>query len=328
MEPVAVALSLWCVAIAAASSGPPLPAVEWDAGDGRLALQHNGQVIWQLNFGSDAPKPFFHPLAPAGGPALTWQAPPDHPWHHGLWFSWKYIDGVNFWEEDAGTGRSPGLTAWDPPQISTHPDGSAQVEFRLRYEPDPGRAVLSERRLLDISPPGPDGGFYIDWTSVFEALAPEVLLDRTPIAGEPDGKAWGGYAGLSVRFAPMADAEIRTDNGDVSMPGELADVDAEAVDYSGVVDGPPCGIAIIQFPGNPLSPTPWYLIARPDVPFHYFSPAVLYRAPRTLTRGKPFTLRYRIYVHPGRWTVQQLRDARAALSTGPAPAAPSEGGTP
>ena len=29
---------------------------------------------------------------------MTADRPPDHIWHHGLWFSWKFINKVNYWE--------------------------------------------------------------------------------------------------------------------------------------------------------------------------------------------------------------------------------------
>ena len=38
--------------------------------------------------------------------------------------------------------------------------------------------------------------------STFTAAEADVLLDRTPIVGEPNGVAWGGYAGLSFRLVP------------------------------------------------------------------------------------------------------------------------------
>ena len=40
----------------------------------------------------------------------------------------------------------------------------------------------------------------IDYEYIFNPLIDEVILDRTPIEGEPEGKSWGGYAGLSIRF--------------------------------------------------------------------------------------------------------------------------------
>ncbi len=68
--------------------------------------------------------------APAGGPTstrcarrpahvLTRDAPDDHPWHHGLWFTIKFVDEDNFWEEMAPYG------------VLRH-DGPPEVEVRRR----------------------------------------------------------------------------------------------------------------------------------------------------------------------------------------------------
>ncbi|MBA7592916.1 Vitamin B12 transporter BtuB [subsurface metagenome] len=53
--------------------------------------------IWKFNFDKTEGKPYFHPLALEDGTPLTWLRPEDHPWHRGFWFSWKYINGLNYW---------------------------------------------------------------------------------------------------------------------------------------------------------------------------------------------------------------------------------------
>ena len=64
--------------------------------------------------------------------------------------------------------------------------------------------MLTEKRTLDVSPPSADGGYFIDWLGVFTAGDADVVLDRTPILGQPNGVAYGGYAGLSLRLAPRS----------------------------------------------------------------------------------------------------------------------------
>lgn len=293
----------------------PSRRIEWSEDSERLTLKVNGDTLWQFNYGDTAAKPYFHPLAPAGGPPLTWEAPPDHAWHHALWFSWKYINGVNFWEENPETGRAAGVTAWERPRFRTRRDGSAQIRLDLRYEPAPGRTALTERRTLSISPPDNEGEYSIDWKSVFTAREPEVVLDRTPIAGEPDGKAWGGYAGLSVRFSPMNDPRIHSDAAVVTLSDGKTNLDAPALDYSGVIDGQIYGVAILSLSGNSPCPTPWYVIGQSENSFYYFSPALLYRSARTLKKGEKLTLSYRIWVHPGEWDSGKLREALAESSS-------------
>jgi hypothetical protein len=69
----------------------------WQQEPGRVALVHRGgAVVWQFNHATNQAMPYFHPLALPGGPSLTWLSPPDHPWHYGLWFAWKFLNGKNY----------------------------------------------------------------------------------------------------------------------------------------------------------------------------------------------------------------------------------------
>lgn len=65
--------------------------------------------------------------------------------------------------------------------------------------------------------------YRIDWKSDFTACSAEdVVLDQTPIEGQPDGKSYGK---------------------------------AWSMDYSGLVGGRTAGIAIFEHPGNLNAPT-------------------------------------------------------------------------
>ena len=278
----------------------------WSRNDASLALALNGHVLWQYNYGASASKPFFHPLTLGTNPVLTMDAPSDHPWHHGLWFSWKYINGVNFWEENRESGQADGRTRWETPEIETSGDGSATIRMKLNYEIVPDGPVLTEARTIGISKANWLGGYTIQWDSLFTALASEVLLDRTPIEGEVDGKAWGGYAGLSVRLATVETPEIYTDLGLLPASDTQSNIDARALDISGLYEGRACGIAIVPGQEGARLPTPWYTITQPANDFFYVSPALLYRAPRTLKAGETLALHYKIVVHEGGWSEREI----------------------
>ncbi|MBM3311229.1 MAG: hypothetical protein FJY80_06955 [Candidatus Aminicenantes bacterium] len=78
-----------------------------------------------------------------------------------------------------------------------------------------------------------------------------------------------------------------------------------AVDYSVLLDSQPSGAAIFDLPGNPRSPTPWFVIKSAEMSF--FAPAILCYEPMTLQPGERVTLRYRVLVHSGRWDAARLR---------------------
>jgi type 1 glutamine amidotransferase len=290
---------------------PNMPAASsfaWNREAGSLALVRTGKVVWQFNYGASASKPCFHPVAVPGGPALTLNQPPDHRWHHALWFSWKFIDGVNYWEEDPKTGAAQGQTTWREPLIETRPDFSARIVMDLSYQPTNRQPVLTEHRVIEISPPDNGGTYRQDWTMTFTATDKDVDLDRTPLPGEPEGQPWGGYAGLSVRFAnEIKDARALTPRGKVEFAEGKYRGKAAAMDYTGVFEGREAGIAILDSAANINSPSPWYAIN--DNSMRYFSPAVIQYGPHRLNAGQSFTLHYRVVIHPGRWNREQLGEA-------------------
>jgi hypothetical protein len=166
---------------------------------------------------------------------------------------------------------------------------------------------MTERREVCVSAPEEDGSYHFDWTCTFTAGEQDVKLDRTPLEGEPGGQPWGGYAGLSVRLAKDL-TERRADTTDA--PVEFSQQSryrgkARAMDYHGLIDGRPVGVAVCDHPHNLNHPTPWYAIRSKTM--SYFSPAVLCYGPHTLEAGKRLALRYRVIAHPGRWNAERLR---------------------
>ncbi len=292
------------------------PRTGWERSDGELTRYENGEPLWRFRATPELATCYFDPLRPAGGPSLTWDAPPDHIWHHGLWFSWKFLNGLNYWESPE-SGLNEGLTEWDPPEFTPRDDGSATIRVAIRYVDPAGVTVLTEDRVIAVAAPDRLGGYTLDWHAAFTAGAHEVALDRTPILGEPDGVVWGGYAGLSLRMPNMADPRITTEAGPAAAPNGMGPIEAEALDYSGVVEGRRAGVAMTASPEHPVYPVTWYAIQQPEVPFYFFSPALLYRGPMRLASGERLELDYRIHVHHEAWDADALRAALGAHSRRP-----------
>ena len=157
----------------------------------------------------DAPRPYVHPLTTPAGAVLTVEAPADHPWHHALWFTIKFVNGENFWEEYGEFGTLRTIATKE----STSIDGSIQeVVARLRWNaPDGKTARVSETRTIRTIPVDADA-YAIDWTESLQFPVNEpvtdTVLDRTPFT------TWGGYGGLTFRGAPdFTDTVIRLADG-------------------------------------------------------------------------------------------------------------------
>ena len=272
----------------------------WIQSDTTLSLINNSDLIWQYNFNNRFGKPYFHPVRVKNS-TLTCVSPPDHPWHLGLWFSWKFINGVNYWEylddfksEETGY-KSAGITKLQKIDILKNPGYSANIRMELQYHPAGGDVVMMEKRNISISPPFSNGSYFIDYENIFNPLIDEVVLDRTPPEGEPEGKSWGGYAGLSIRF-----------NQDCTSPEIIVPSDSENYKknnwlYMGLntLTGEKAGICILQNLKFTTPKTSWYVINDPEIPFFYYSPAVLFGGKIVLKKGEALHLKYRVWILPG-----------------------------
>lgn len=289
----------------------PLPAgpaqFSWKQEDGMLALLNYSRVVWAFHYMPAASKPYFDPLGLVDGTSLVWKSPPDHPWHHACWFSWKGINGVNYWEEDGATGRSEGLTEVIAAKATPRDDYSAEVELQLAYHPPGKPPVLHEARVVRISAPDDKGVYTVDWHATFTAAEQDVLLQG--------GTAGGGYAGLSARMAPdtrdwrLIDGEGRED---VPLADALAQnlhgQHARWMDLNLVhpASGQTAGLAILEHPTSLRHPTQWHCVLEDKIPFGYFSPSPLWSEPYTVKANESFPLAYRILVHPQRLTREEL----------------------
>jgi hypothetical protein len=286
----------------------PIPLrAAWQAAPDSLAWREGTHVLWQFNSNPTQGKPFFHPVSARGGGVLTQAHPEDHPWHYGLWFSWKYLNGVNYWEQDRQTGKAEGATRWSTPIVQTNNEGSATIGFDLKYVHPSGRVELTEQRQLVISAPDADGGYTVDWTATFRTGTNSVKFDRTPMPGEPNGQVNGGYAGLSLRMA-AAPVEIAlvTEHGPVTeFASNRARPEARALACNQSREGNGLGgVAILSHPANLKDRSPWYAVVSDSMRF--YCSAILAPAPLTLGPEETLKLRYRIIVRRAAWTRDDL----------------------
>ena len=297
-------------ALALLAAAPAVAAdLAWQKAEDRVALMQDGRTVWAFNHGADATKPYFHPLTLEGGRSMTWLRPPDHIWHCGLWFSWKFMNKVNYWEEDKTTGKPAGLTLWSNVVVETRADFTARIAMDVTYAPPGQPAVMTERRVVEVSAPAADGAYTIDWDAAFTAGPAAVVLEATPVN---PARTAGGYGGLIWRVAAdLKDWQAISDSGrkDLAAHGEPA----RALDFSGILDGRAAGIAILDHPGNRGHPTPWFLRLDPKKPYGLHGPGILFNGPVTVDAGATMRLRYRAIVHPGRWTERDLAGRAAAF---------------
>ena len=254
------------------------------------------RTVWQFNYAKDQPTPWFYPLNLPDGTELVWLNPPDHPWHHALWFSWKDLNGLTYWEQGPGQGR----VQVEEVKVTTQADFSAQIELTAGYHPEGKPTILTEKRLMTITAPDANGAYRIDWKGTFTAGTQDVHMKG--------GTAGGGYAGMSVRISNQSrDWQLLDSEGRQDVPGGGVTAHTHGqhsrwADFSLVSTrtGTTAGIALFDHPTNLRYPSFWHDIMDSRHTFGYFSPAPLWKEPYDLPAGKALSLRYRVLVHPGR----------------------------
>ena len=274
----------------------PARAFSWRQNAKGLALLNGDHVIWELNCAKGVGKATFYPLSLVDGTELTWMSPPDHVWHRSLWFSWKDINGVSYWEDDPQGGVTEVLEA----SFKARDDFSASATIRLSYHPASQPSALIENRVLEVTAPDVEGRYAVRWNSEFVAQGVDLLLNG--------GTAGGGYAGLSVRVAKntqnwrVLDSEGREDTAAPATAPHTHGQHARWMDFSFAdkVTGQDAGIAIFDHPSNLRYPSYWHVVITEETAFGYFSPAPLWKEPFRLPSGQKLDLNYQVLVHPGR----------------------------
>jgi len=267
-----------------------------DAETKAATMTVGGKVCWTYSPTSEEGKPYFHPLAvPGTGEVLTWFRPADHKWHIGLWFTWKFINGVNFWEPDKDAER----------KILSHTetcdaDKVFVAKATLSYIAK-GTEALREERVTRVVTQE-NGNYTIEWDATFTAQNGDAKLDCTPAKQNASGIwASGGYAGLMWRFASnppgtytFTDTEGRTD---AKTCGHASPWIESAITLP---SGTKAKVRFTDHPDNPRYPNTWFSRHQPtalnNTGYNILSTGLVFHEPLVLENGKPMRVRYTVTV--------------------------------
>lgn len=247
----------------------------------------DNQEIERLRYDyASAPKPFLHPLRLPDGTVITEHEPADHVWHRGLWFAFKFVNGINYWEErDEIIGQQETLKT---PQAVAKPDGItlwSTVDWR---DQDQERVCENREWRCQLTD---NGAMLLHWRSKLEAIE-AITLDRTPFT------TWGGYGGLFVRLRnDLQNARLVFDDGTITTK-----CTGERYQWGGIEgttpEGSDCAVVFLPDKNNTRWPEPFYGHARPD--YHFFGPAPLFHGPITLAQGETLSYGVRVLILPRR----------------------------
>ena len=268
----------------------------------RIKHQHAGDAAASAYRYGDLPKACVHPLHTPAGHCLTGFEPSDHVWHRGLWFTIKYINKTNFWEEHSPYGIQESIT---PPTAELLAADRSRVTHDVRWTSEATGPAVAERRSLTFKARD-DGIRLIDWHTTLTAEQ-DLELDRTPYT------TWGGYGGLSWR----GDRELHAVSFTASSGDESESIAGNPYDWvlaNARVDGgrdQRVAIGIVDHPANPRSAVPWY--CKTGGGFTFMNAAFLFHEPMTLAEGQSLTFNYRVLYRDGAWSAEEFRPLAEAF---------------
>ena len=284
--------------------------VRFAEGEGQIAIEIDGKPFSTFYFGSDAPKPYLHPVRSAGGVIVTRGYPMenipgenrDHAHHRGLWFSHGDVNGYDFWaNEFTQKPRSKkGIVRLNEIR-HTAGKSSGAISGTFEWVEPGGEVLLTEEREM-VFHSGPSNRL-VDFDLKLTAGSSAVKLGDTKE---------GTFA---IRLATELE-ENRPEVTGIPRTGRILSATGKAgetqawgkrapwVDYSGSLRGKKFGVAIFDHPSNPKHPTHWHVRAYGLFAANIFGEHDFYQDPSrdagvTLKPGKSLHFLYRVVIHPG-----------------------------
>ncbi len=259
----------------------------------------------------ESPKPYIHPLATPQGDVLSLYRPHDHPWHHGLYFGWASVNGVNLWG-GASYVRGQGYVnrhdhgamiheGWDRLAVD---EVGVRMEERILWRDVEARPMARERRMLVVYHPQSDDSLLLTLQAEVQAEPEQAPLcfSSPMIEGRPDPS---GYSGLTLRLPrSMTGGEVFNSEG--STGDAVMGQRARWVCYTGGLDGSckVCSVAIFDHPGNPRHPVHFFVRS---VPYGVLNPALCWDEVYVLEANQGLHLTYGVWVHVGKAEAAQVQ---------------------
>ena len=265
------------------------------------------ELVTAYRYDGFAYQPFCHPVNLPGEIPLTLSNPGDHPWHNGMYFSWKYLNGFNVWDFEA-SGPAPGRVEHRAIELDS---ALPALTHEIAWCDARGNELLRDRRRLEVVASPASGLIHaFDWHFHFECVAGEVVCERDA--------NYGGYAGLGIRFARGGANTLLKADGETDWKENWDDPSrfrSPWVAYAFSLDGLPsrtwnanwAGMALFDHPSNPRFPTPWLTFN--GLGMQKILAAFIRHEPFVFRKGDTLDLRYRAVSFNGRPDLAVLENA-------------------
>ncbi len=304
------------LSLAVLAALPLASQVKITQGNNRITVDIDGKPYSTFFYGPDVAKPYLYPLRAASGIAVTRSFPmekvagesTDHPHQRSMWFAHQSVNGLDFWNnefsyEETNPKMKGKMGHIFVSKINKIASGAktGEIDETSEWKQPDGTVLLNEDRKM-----------------IFHAGGPNRIVDfdflLTAKQSVTFGDAKDGVFGIRVASgleepSPKSPAEPKRTGVMTNAQGAKGEPDiwgkrSEWVDYSGVVEGQPVGIAIFDTPGNNGYPTYWHargygLFANNIFAVHEFTKGKEPDGSVTLKPGETLHFRYRVIIHPG-----------------------------
>jgi hypothetical protein len=242
-------------------------------------------------------KPYVKELRTLTGQNLLRDAPHDHLHHHALMYGIK-VNGVNFWEEIAGSGVEKPIQS-PAPELSIGAGGQPQARITqllhwVRPEdaflPDTAPvALLVERRVLTLTVIESEREVALEWASQFEVGRKTNAISLTGST----------YHGLGVRFRQDLDPVAVHSIGGRSVDLTNNRQDLSAARWGAVRFDSPGQAATFAMVGHSTNVRGDAVFFSMKTPFAYLSATQgLDKEPLVYHAGDTFSVRYLVLLYP------------------------------
>ncbi|MEM7475689.1 MAG: PmoA family protein [Planctomycetota bacterium] len=300
-----VAVCAWAEFLPA--QNPPLCEVIPEANHEAVFLL-GGNEATRWNFGNNYPRPYLYPLRGPTGISLTRMGhpgAPDHDHHQSVWFAHHDVEGESFWANGQGTKILQ-------KQWLAYEDGDEQSTMAclLGWYSKSGEELLEQELVIALLP-NTAGEYELEIQSTFR---PSAARSSTTL-----GKTNFGL--LAVRVSKSIAAAFGggrlTDSEGRQGEEEIFGKSARWMDYSGKVHVTSSGkqqfveegISFMDHPDNPRHPTHWHV--RSD---GWMGASFGMHDSIEITREKPLSLRYCLWIHRGKCEAGRVEDRFAEFS--------------
>lgn len=281
---------------------------------GSIVIDVDGKPFTTFQYGVEAWKPFFGPVRSASGKIVTRRFPMemvagesrDHLHHRGLWFTYDDINGVKYWENDpsyttkANKGRvvvkkaewKEGAKSGTLDAVMEWQDGAGKVQLIENQK----TVIYSDPKLRIMD-------FYITLTAVVDLTIGDTKEGAFAIR-------------LAEEFTEKRGAKITNAEGLETMK-QVWGKRSTWVNYAAEMDGEKLGVAILDHPSNPGSPTRWHARDYGLFSLNPFGQQAFDSTQKEkitkLAAGQKLNFVWRVVIHPDEVSVADLYKTFAAM---------------